>query len=483
MGKFRRRKPCVLGLMLIWASVLLGLTCSSGQIAQAATPTTQQVAATSSQTPKPQGAAQKFGQYVTVTSPNYSVWGNFDWAVRNHSAKLYHHTYLAQVAYHHANGSTYYSLYAGKKWLGYLNARAVKVGQGAQGGAVATNQYVTITKKNFTVWGDFAWRKKRANTKNAYHVTLQAKIIYYHSNGSAYYSLYRNGKWFGYLNASAVQVAKGAQGIAVGANKYVKITSKRATVWGGFNWQSKHLTKNWFNHVFQVKCVYYHSNGSVYYSLYQDGWWFGYLNATATKASIKPKATARSYAATSKTAKKTDQIVGVVASGSHAQVYLFEKSGGIWVQAVSVAGRVGYNGVGTAREGSGRTPRGAYPLTFAFGTGKNPGTKLTYRQITKQSYYISNTKDKQYNTWQERRKSSSKDEHLADYPIQYQYGIVIGYNHGVGGGSAFFLHVNGRGATAGCVSVPRSTMLSFMRRIHNGARIINVTSAAQLAKY
>jgi L,D-peptidoglycan transpeptidase YkuD (ErfK/YbiS/YcfS/YnhG family) len=155
----------------------------------------------------------------------------------------------------------------------------------------------------------------------------------------------------------------------------------------------------------------------------------------------------------------------------------------VWTQVFSVAGRVGYNGIGTAHEGSGRTPRGSYPLTYAFGTGSNPGTKLSYRRITRKSYYISNTKDKHYNTWQERSKSSSKDEHMADYPTQYQYGIVIGYNHGVGGGSAFFLHVNGRGSTVGCVSVPRSTMLTFMRRIHRDAYIMNVTSTAQLAKY
>ncbi|KWZ85954.1 hypothetical protein HMPREF3213_00196, partial [Heyndrickxia coagulans] len=36
-------------------------------------------------------------------------------------------TYLAKYAYYHSNGLTYLSLYDGKgKWVGYINAKAVK---------------------------------------------------------------------------------------------------------------------------------------------------------------------------------------------------------------------------------------------------------------------------------------------------------------------------------------------------------------------
>ncbi|WP_179395085.1 hypothetical protein [Lacticaseibacillus absianus] len=186
--------------------------------------------------------------------------------------------------------------------------------------------------------------------------------------------------------------------------------------------------------------------------------------------------------AASPTAQHASQIVAVVASGSYARVTLLNKTASGWQQVLTSSGRVGTNGVGNAYEGSRRTPIGAYPLTLAFGRGGNPGAGLPYRQITAHSYYISNTADPQYNTWQERASSSAKDEHLADY-AQYQYAIVIGYNRGVGGGSAFFLHCNGAGATAGCVSVPASVMLSLMQRIHSGAYIINATSEAQLARF
>ena len=187
--------------------------------------------------------------------------------------------------------------------------------------------------------------------------------------------------------------------------------------------------------------------------------------------------------ARSSTSNYANQIIGVVANGSSSTVYLFEKSKEQWQTVLSMPGRVGYNGVGSAYEGSGRTPKGAYSLGFAFGTGQNPGTNLAYKQITDHSYWISNPDDSQYNTWQERTSSSSLDEHMSDYQAQYKYGITLNYNNGVNGGSAFFVHVNGNGATAGCISVSESNMLYLMQHIRNGAHIINVNHESELANY
>lgn len=189
-----------------------------------------------------------------------------------------------------------------------------------------------------------------------------------------------------------------------------------------------------------------------------------------------------SIVAKSRTATKTNQIVTVVASGSTAKISLLEKSGSIWTEVIKTNGYVGSLGVGQAREGSSRTPIGSYSLGFAFGTS-NPGTKLPFRQITPNSFWISNVNDPAYNTWQERESSAPVDEHLADYTVQYQYAIVINYNNGVGGGSAFFLHVGNGRPTAGCVSVSRDVMVQFMQRIAPGAYIINVNSQSEIANY
>jgi L,D-peptidoglycan transpeptidase YkuD (ErfK/YbiS/YcfS/YnhG family) len=189
--------------------------------------------------------------------------------------------------------------------------------------------------------------------------------------------------------------------------------------------------------------------------------------------------------ASTKTAQNTDQIVTVIASGTSAKVILWEKSNGVWAEVFKTNGYVGSQGVGQAYEGSKRTPKGAYTLGFAFGQS-NPGTKVPFRKITNNSYWISDVNSDLYNTWQEGNYAGNGNEHLADYAnLQYYYAIVINYNTNSvkGEGSAFFLHVSNGRPTAGCVSVPKSDMENFMKRIHNGAYIINVTSEGEVANY
>ena len=65
--------------------------------------------------------------------------------------------------------------------------------------------------------------------------------------------------------------------------------------------------------------------------------------------------------------------------------------------------------------------------------------------------------------------SSNPDasERLGEYRTQYEWSIVIGFNEDQvrHRGSGIFLHVNGSGATAGCVSAPRGFIRSLMARL------------------
>jgi L,D-peptidoglycan transpeptidase YkuD (ErfK/YbiS/YcfS/YnhG family) len=164
---------------------------------------------------------------------------------------------------------------------------------------------------------------------------------------------------------------------------------------------------------------------------------------------------------------------------------LWEKTNSIWSEVLSTSGFVGSQGVGQAYEGSKHTPKGAYTLGFAFGQS-NPGTVLPFRQITPNSYWISDVNSDLYNTWQEGPYAGNGNEHLANYAnLQYYYAIVINYNENrvKGAGSAFFLHVSNGRPTAGCVSVPKNIMEQLMKRIHPGAFIINVNSQNEVSNY
>ncbi|MDF2790703.1 MAG: putative secreted protein [Bacillus sp. (in: firmicutes)] len=180
-------------------------------------------------------------------------------------------------------------------------------------------------------------------------------------------------------------------------------------------------------------------------------------------------------------AKQTNQILTVVASGIHAHITLWTKNGDVWGKSLETNGFVGKYGIGNVHEGSMKTPYGAYSLGFAFGTS-NPGTKLPFRQITPKSWWVEDSNDPNYNTWQEGDHFNKPSEHLADYPVQYKYAVVINYNTArtPWAGSGFFVHVSNGSYTAGCVSLPESQMVQLLNKLEPNAYILNVTSENQI---
>jgi L,D-peptidoglycan transpeptidase YkuD (ErfK/YbiS/YcfS/YnhG family) len=191
--------------------------------------------------------------------------------------------------------------------------------------------------------------------------------------------------------------------------------------------------------------------------------------------------------AKTKVAQETDQIVTVVSTGGgHAKVEYWKKNSGKWQKQMSTDGFVGQEGVSSnKKEGDRKAPTGAFKFPFAFGT-ENPGTKMTFRQITSRSYWISNVNDPQYNTWQEKNWSPNVDERLSSYPFQYKYAMAIDYNMDSpvpGDGSAIFLHVSNGTPTLGCVSVPESDMRYLMQQLGSNARIIITDKESNLTNY
>jgi len=66
-------------------------------------------------------------------------------------------------------------------------------------------------------------------------------------------------------------------------------------------------------------------------------------------------------------------------------------------------------------------------------------------------------------------------ERLTDFDTEYEYSIVTSYNYEAQvryRGAGIFLHVNGGGPTAGCVSAPRSFLLATLATLDPGQRPI-----------
>ena len=181
-------------------------------------------------------------------------------------------------------------------------------------------------------------------------------------------------------------------------------------------------------------------------------------------------------------------------STSYATLRTWEKgSDGVWRQKFSpMVARLGYNGfrrAGERLQGDGTTPAGTFTITRAFGSLSDPGTDLRYRKYDSNDYWVGDQRDpRTYNILQPYRSPSAawrtrQAERLADYASgAYRYAAVINFNMPRGvywsdtarewhatypadtrRGNAIFLHVNGSGATAGCVSVSFTQMSSILR--------------------
>jgi L,D-peptidoglycan transpeptidase YkuD (ErfK/YbiS/YcfS/YnhG family) len=199
---------------------------------------------------------------------------------------------------------------------------------------------------------------------------------------------------------------------------------------------------------------------------------------------------------------RTRQLVTITSRGweaTHAWLRAFRRTDDGWVQVRSkIRVRLGYAGWVPAKrriQSTGTTPAGTFRLPYAFGRLADPGTSLRYRRFDGNDWWPYEPRDPAtYNIYQPRKAAGShwrrdKAEHLADYPWQYAYAVVVGFNlpsgvhyskarrQWVAGandradtdrGGGIFLHVNGDGLTAGCVSMRKPQMRWLVRWLRPG---------------
>lgn len=188
----------------------------------------------------------------------------------------------------------------------------------------------------------------------------------------------------------------------------------------------------------------------------------------------------------------TNQMLIVAASGmdkTTCNVSMHQRDDhGNWIQILSVDGYVGKNGMvldADRKEGCGRTPIGVYHFNKAFGIADDPGCAIPYIKVTKDLYWSSDMRDGMrynemvsINDYPDLDKKNS--EHLIDYTKAYQYCLNISFNEECtpGRGSAIFLHCNGNNKyTAGCVAVPKDTMIRIMKSVDPYCVVIIDTKA------
>jgi len=179
----------------------------------------------------------------------------------------------------------------------------------------------------------------------------------------------------------------------------------------------------------------------------------------------------------------TTQVVTVNrTAGHHARVTLWAYADGRWQQRIrALDGRIGYGGLvpGPQRhQNTGTTPLGTYDLPWAFGMHRRDADwRIGYRKVRSGDFWVQDNRSAYYNRFRNQSQGGFRwwlpssdpnaSERLTDYRSQYEWSIVIDFNRGQvrHRGSGIFLHVNGSGATAGCVSAPRWFIERLMARL------------------
>lgn len=173
--------------------------------------------------------------------------------------------------------------------------------------------------------------------------------------------------------------------------------------------------------------------------------------------------------------------------GHHARVTLWRRAAGGWRRVARARdGRTGYGGLVPARDrrqGTGTTPLGTFGLISSFGRHPHAATwDLPYRRIRPGDYWVEDNQSAYYNRYRNKAQGGfrwwlpasdvNSSERLADYPRQYEYSVVTSFNRRQvrHRGAGIFLHVNGSGATAGCVSAPRWFLRTTMRALDPAQR-------------
>jgi L,D-peptidoglycan transpeptidase YkuD (ErfK/YbiS/YcfS/YnhG family) len=177
----------------------------------------------------------------------------------------------------------------------------------------------------------------------------------------------------------------------------------------------------------------------------------------------------------------TEQVVTVNHSdGYRARVTFWKLTDSGWRARFSADdGRIGYGGLvrGTKRhQGTGTTPLGTYGLPWAFGMdAPDDSWKLRYRQVENGDFWVQDNESAYYNRYRNQAEGGFRwwlptsdpdsSERLTDFRHQYRIAVVTDFNRAQvrHRGAGIFIHVNGSGATAGCVSAPGVFMDKLMR--------------------
>ena len=135
-----------------------------------------------------------------------------------------------------------------------------------------------------------------------------------------------------------------------------------------------------------------------------------------------------------KAATNSEQILAVgVTKDSEAFAALYTKEGDKkWHQVLTDRCIIAKNGLGRKLEDDGKTPKGLFKITQAFGLAKDPGAMMKYTQIDNTYYWVGDTQSPLYNTLVSTKKVDYFDQprsiNFTSSKGAFEYAFSFNYN-------------------------------------------------------
>ncbi|WP_236545692.1 hypothetical protein [Enterococcus faecalis] len=212
---------------------------------------------------------------VILTNSTTTLWKDLNYQGKLGMSVAGNAYTVNRVFYNSTNNASYYELYRGNTFYGYVNSGAVKdiVSE-------SIKKYVTVTEDNQEIFGNYEQTNIIGKTERGR--IYYSNVSYDLGNGTILHSLYRDetmSEWVGYVKENVFEYTP----IETFDKKQVILTNSTTTLWKDLNYQGK-LGMSVAGNAYTVNRVFYNStNNASYHELYQGNTFCGYVNSGAVK--------------------------------------------------------------------------------------------------------------------------------------------------------------------------------------------------------
>lgn len=146
------------------------------------------------------GICQSETKQVKFSKNNYTIWQNFNWQKRSTSNAQPNKIYTVKGKYRHFNGPTYYTIYDGKKWIGYINALGV-ISPHTIHSTKNINRWVKVKSGSGNFYASADPNSKKLAAKKTYKGYMARATKEARTSGGTYYYLVLPGGNLGWIKA------------------------------------------------------------------------------------------------------------------------------------------------------------------------------------------------------------------------------------------------------------------------------------------